>query len=92
MKKSRWITGGKIGFALCTALLGAVTGCVGYVDRPGHGEVYVQPPPDDYVYYPVTRSITAATDAITYIGKAVPGYRDPRRRASRLTCCLRRRR
>ena len=54
--------GGKIGFVLCTALLGALTGCIGYVDRPGHGEVYVQPPSvqveagvvvqDDYVYYP----------------------------------------
>ena len=54
--------GGKLGFVLCTALLGALTGCIGYVDRPGHGEVYVQPPlvqveagvvvQDDYVYYP----------------------------------------
>jgi hypothetical protein len=46
--------GGKIGFVLCTALLGALTGCIGYVDRPAHGEVYMQPPAvqDDYVYYP----------------------------------------
>jgi len=54
--------GGKLGFVLCTALLGALTGCIGYVDRPGYGEVYVQPPSvqveagvvvqDDYVYYP----------------------------------------
>ena len=53
--------GGKLGFVLCAALLGALTGCI-YVDRPGHGEVYVQTPTvqvevgdvvqDDYVYYP----------------------------------------
>jgi hypothetical protein len=36
------------------ALLGALAGCVGYVDRPGEGSVYVDPAygPDDYVYYP----------------------------------------
>ncbi len=43
----------KIGFVLGAALLAAVTGCVGYVDRPHHGGmeggVVVQ---DDYVYYP----------------------------------------
>src|SRR5438270_563527 len=44
------------------ALLGALTGCIGYVDGP-RGGVYVQPPmvrvepavvvvQDDYVYYP----------------------------------------
>lgn len=53
---------GKIGFVFCTALLGALTGCVGYVDRPGYGGAYVQPRPvqvetafavqDDYMYYP----------------------------------------
>ena len=53
---------GKIGFVSCTALLGALTGCIGYVDGPRHGGVYVQPPSvqveagvvvqDDYVYYP----------------------------------------
>ena len=53
--------GGKIEFILCAALLGALTGCI-YVDRPGHGEVYVHTPTvqvevgaavqDDYVYYP----------------------------------------
>jgi hypothetical protein len=52
----------KIGFVLCAALLGALTGCVGYVDEPRHGRVYVEPPSvyvesgvvvqDDYVYYP----------------------------------------
>ena len=52
----------KIGFVLGAALLGALTGCVGYVDGPRHGGAYVQPPSvyvqagvgvqDDYVYYP----------------------------------------
>ena len=53
-----------LGFGLvsCTAFLGALTGCVGYVDEPRHGRVYEQPSPvyvesrvvvqDDYVYYP----------------------------------------
>ena len=42
------------------ALLSLVTGCVGYVDSPRAGSVYVEPAPvrtvvieqDDYVYYP----------------------------------------
>jgi len=52
----------KIGFVSGAALLGALTGCVGHVDGPRHGGVYVQPPSvhveagivvhDDYVYYP----------------------------------------
>jgi hypothetical protein len=49
----------KIGFVFGAALLGVLTaGCVGYVDGPRHGGVYVQPPSvgvvvqDDYVYYP----------------------------------------
>ncbi len=45
------------GLVLGTVLLGALTGCVAYVDRPAQGSVYednsatflVQ---DDYVYYP----------------------------------------
>jgi len=50
----------KIGFAVGTALLGLLTGCVGYVDGP-RGEAYAPPPSvyvegvamqDDYVYYP----------------------------------------
>jgi hypothetical protein len=52
-----------IGFVLGAALLGALTGCVGYVDGPRQGGVYAPPPPDyvergvvvlqdDYVYYP----------------------------------------
>jgi hypothetical protein len=49
----------KAGFVLCAALLGTLTGCVGYVDAPRQGSVYVSPPvettvvvQDDYVYYP----------------------------------------
>ena len=45
----------KVGLALCIALLGTLTGCVGYVDRPAQGSVYVEPAfavQDDYVYYP----------------------------------------
>ncbi len=52
----------KIGLLLCTGLMGALTGCIGYVDGPRHGGGYVPPPSvrveaavvveDDYVYYP----------------------------------------
>jgi hypothetical protein len=62
MKTTRRANGGKIRFVLCTTLLGALTGCIGYVDGPQQGRVYSQPPPmyvesgivvqDDYVYYP----------------------------------------
>jgi hypothetical protein len=45
----------KMGLVLCAALLGTLTGCVGYVDGPGVG-YYPQPGvvvvQDDYVYYP----------------------------------------
>ena len=50
------------GFVLSAALLGALTGCVGYVDGPRHARVYAPAPAvyveagvafqDDYVYYP----------------------------------------
>jgi hypothetical protein len=45
------------GLLICAALLGTLTGCVGYVEGPG-ADVYVAPPEpvvvvqDDYVYYP----------------------------------------
>ena len=54
----------RIGFVFGAALLGAVTGCVSYVDRPHHDHARGYPPPppvyvepavvvqDDYVYYP----------------------------------------
>ncbi len=45
----------KVGLVLGAALLGTLTGCVGYVDGPRAG-VYAAPPvvvvQDDYVYYP----------------------------------------
>ena len=54
--------GSRIGFVLGAVLLGALTGCVGYVHEPSHARVYAQPQPvyvergvvvqDDYVYYP----------------------------------------
>lgn len=52
----------KIGFVFGAALLGVLTGCVGYVDQPRHARVYAPAPSvyvepvvvmhDDYVYYP----------------------------------------
>jgi hypothetical protein len=45
----------RVGLVLSIALLGTLTGCVGYVDGPRAG-VYAEPPvvvvQDDYVYYP----------------------------------------
>ena len=47
----------KVGFVVCAALLGVLTGCVSYVDGPSAG-VYAAPPvatvvvQNDYVYYP----------------------------------------
>jgi hypothetical protein len=62
MNKTRRLVIDKIGFVLSTALLGALTGCIGYVEGPPQARVYEQPPPvyvgsgpvvqDDYVYYP----------------------------------------
>jgi hypothetical protein len=52
----------RIGFVLGAAFLGALTGCVGYVDGPRHSRVYAEPTPvyvqrpvvvqESYVYYP----------------------------------------
>lgn len=52
----------KLRMVLCPVLLGVLTGCVGYVDGPPRGAVYVPPPPvvvqapvmvqEEYVYYP----------------------------------------
>lgn len=45
----------KFSLVLCVALLGTLTGCVGYVDGPRTG-IYAEPyafaVQDDYVYYP----------------------------------------
>ena len=50
----------RVGFVFGTALLGALTGCIGYVDGPPQGRMYAQAPSvqveaavqPDYVYYP----------------------------------------
>ena len=46
----------KVGLVLCGVILGTLTGCVAYVDRPPQGSMYVAPPvvvvEDDYIYYP----------------------------------------
>jgi hypothetical protein len=46
----------KVGCLVGAVFLLTLTGCVGYVDRPPQGSVYVAPPvvvvQDDYVYYP----------------------------------------
>lgn len=62
MNTIKYLASGRIQSVLCTTLLGAVTGCVGYVDRPPQATVYAPPPPvyvertvvvqDNYVYYP----------------------------------------
>jgi hypothetical protein len=59
MKKTKC---SRAGWLFGVALLGALTGCIGYVDGPRHGDAYVQGPSveveaglamqDDYVYYP----------------------------------------
>ena len=59
MKKTKC---SRIAFTLGAALVAALAGCVGYVDGPHQGGVYVRPPSvyvegaiavqDDYVYYP----------------------------------------
>ena len=75
-----------VGFVLCAALLGTLTGCVGYVDGPSAG-VYVAPPvvdvgfaaQDDYVYYPqyecyysVSRHQYAYRDGNNWVSRPAP--------------------
>jgi hypothetical protein len=60
--RTKQVAFGKIGFVLCAALAAALTGCIGYVDRPRGGGVYAEPPSvyadsgppvqPEYVYYP----------------------------------------
>jgi hypothetical protein len=63
MNKTGRLATRKVGFVFCAGLLGALTGCVGYVDEPRHARVYAPPPPPvyvesgvvvqpEYVYYP----------------------------------------
>lgn len=50
------IKAGQARLILCTAIIGLLTGCVGYVEGPPPERVYVEPSvvvvQDDYVYYP----------------------------------------
>ena len=50
MKNTKYFIGG-IGIMLGAALLGALTGCVGYVEGPSRGVAYASVQ-EDYVYYP----------------------------------------
>jgi hypothetical protein len=62
MNKGRDLAGVKIGFALCTVLLGALTSCVTHVHEARHERVHAEPPvvyvesrgavQPEYVYYP----------------------------------------
>jgi len=62
MTNTRHLATRKTGFVLCAALLGALGGCVGYVDRAPEARAYGPPPPlyvesgvvvqDSYLYYP----------------------------------------
>jgi hypothetical protein len=52
--KSLFFKTNTVGLVVCAALLGTLTGCVGYVNGPSGG-AYVAPAvavQDDYVYYP----------------------------------------
>lgn len=44
MNKTSQSVSGRIGFVLCTGLLGALTGCTTYIEQPRPREVYVSPP------------------------------------------------
>ena len=72
----------KVGLVLCAALLGTLTGCVGYVDGPRAG-VYAEPSvvvvQDDYVYYPnyecyysVSRHQYAYRDGRNWVSRPAP--------------------
>ena len=62
MNKTNRLVAHRLGFVIGTAVLGALTGCIGYVDGPPQARVYAPPPPvyvesgvvvqDNYVYYP----------------------------------------
>lgn len=72
----------KIGLVLCLAALGALTGCVGYVDGPP-AQVYAEPDAfavqDDYVYYPnyecyysVSRHQYAYREGNSWVARSAP--------------------
>ena len=54
--------GGKLGIVPCSVLLGALTGCIGYIEQP-HARVAYEPPPPVYAQAPaVAVSITIRTE------------------------------
>lgn len=72
----------KVRLALCAALLGTLTGCVGYVDGPRTG-YYAEPSvvvvQDDYIYYPqyecyysVSRHQYAYRDGNAWVARPAP--------------------
>jgi hypothetical protein len=80
--KGRFFHTNKIQLALCAALLGTLTGCVGYVDGPSAG-YYAQPAvvvvQDDYVYYPqyecyysVSRHQYAYREGNNWVARSAP--------------------
>jgi hypothetical protein len=72
----------KVGLVLCAALLGTLTGCIGYVDGPRAGiavEPYAFAVQDDYVYYPeyecyysVSRRQYAYREGSTWVARPTP--------------------
>jgi hypothetical protein len=69
MNKTKCLAAGKVGLVICTALLGALTGCVGHVGGPPHGSVYVEPP-STYTPYTYAESGIAVQPEYVYY----PGY------------------
>lgn len=84
---------GKVGLVLCFAILGTLTGCVGFVGGP-RAEVYEGPDTfavqDDYVYYPqyecyysVSRHQYAYREGNNWVARSAPhGVSEDRLRAS----------
>jgi hypothetical protein len=70
----------KLGLVFCVAALGALTGCVGYVEEPYPPTVYAPPPPvvvePQYIYYP-SHQVYYASHTRQYV------YRDGRAWVSR---------
>src|ERR1041384_4931191 len=64
-----------IGFVSGAALLGVLTGCVGYVDGPRHGYAYAAPPP---VYMqPPSVEVEASVGAVGVSIRAESDFYEP---------------
>jgi hypothetical protein len=85
MNRNRlFLTPNQAALVLGATLLVTLTGCVGYVDRPAQGSVYVEPNAtfavqDDYVYYPnyecyysVSRNQYAYREGNTWVARPAP--------------------